>query len=153
MSGFLNYLEDSSPSIGWGSIINEPSSDTTNSHDPTGPVSLPDLNLILQPKGTVLPYVRKKYMVKIFKYNENPIYCELDDGTKLFFSRSEYERIKGDMPIIPKLTELEVSFLRLPTDNSPTTSKVAFCKSRFKGDATQRKIHNIYTANLMTNNL
>lgn len=111
------------------------------------PLNLPDIDIALPPEGTISHQIKKNGLVRQFIYNKDPITVILDDGTTLYFTYDEYKRIKGDKPIIPKLTNFEVIFQRLPTDLSPIPSKILACKSTFIGNNGQRKIHNIQTSN------
>jgi hypothetical protein len=148
MHSFKNFLKSES-SWGSGAILNTPTFDTQRMAG--HPLSMPNIDISIPPPGTITPYVTKKSIVKSFIYNKNPIYIELKDKTKLFMSLPEYKRIKGDLPIIPDLTELTVYFQRLPHDLNTQPSQIIFCKSKFTGDINQRKIHRIGMANFMDN--
>ena len=110
-------------------------------------LKMPGIDISLPPEGTVSHQLKKSGIVKHLIYNKDPITIILNDGTTLYFTYKEYNRIKGDLPIIPNLTNFEVIFQRLPTDMSSIPSKILACKSIFTGTNGQRKIHNIRTNN------
>ncbi len=146
----LNFKEFFYENIGAGSMV---STSWSNSEAPDTmsflgrPLHLPDIDIALPPEGTTSHELKKNGMVKHYIYNKDPITVILDDGTTLYFTYDEYKRIKGDLPIIPKLTRFEVIFQRLPTNLSPEPSKILACKSIFTGNSTQRKLHKIQTNN------
>ena len=107
------------------------------------PLHLPDIDIVLPPEGTVTPELKKIGFIKEFIYNKDPITVILDDGTTLYFTYDEYKRIQGDLPLVPKLTRLEVSFQTLPQSLYSTPSKINFCKAVFTGNNGQRKMHKI----------
>lgn len=107
------------------------------------PNFLPDIDLVLPPEGTITPSLKKTGIVKDFIFNKNPITVILDDGTTLYFTYPEYKRIHGDLPIVPKLTKMEIEFQRLPTDLTPLPSKISACKATFLGDRGQKELHKI----------
>ena len=104
---------------------------------------LPDIDMVLPPDGTITPSIKKIGIVKDFIYNTNPITVVLEDGTTLYFTLPEYKRIHGDLPIVPKLTRMEIEFQRLPTDMTPTPSQISVCKAIFTGDRGQKEYHKI----------
>jgi hypothetical protein len=133
-------------SIGGGSLL--PSTWTGSSPSDTmsfagRPNYLPDIDMALPPDGTITPAVKKIGIVKDFIYKSNPITVVLDDGTTLYFTYDEYKRIHGDLPIIPKLTRMEVEFQRLPTNLSDMPSKISACKAIFLGNRGQKELHKI----------
>ncbi len=136
--------------VGAGSIL---TSDQTGSEgDETKSLSghsvfLPSLDMMPN-NGFNIPKIKKIGKVKHFFYRQNPITIVLDDpeNTTLYLSRDQYERIPGEKPFVPNLTELEVIFDRHPEDKSINTSRISSCKSRFLGDdgmKAQYKIKNI----------
>ena len=146
----LNFKNWFFENLGAGSMVsstwdNSQASDTFNFAG--RPLHLPDIDIALPPEGTLSHQIKKNGLVKHFIYHKDPITVILDDGTTLYFTYDEYKRIKGDMPIVPNLTRLEVIFQRIPTDLSPIPSKVLACKSIFTGDNTMRKIHRVETKN------
>jgi hypothetical protein len=136
--------------VGAGSLL---TSDQTGSEgDETKSLSghsvfLPSLDMMAN-NGMNIPKISKKGKVKHFFFRKNPIEVVLDDpdSTTIYLSRDEYERIPGDKPFVPNLTELDVVFDRHPDDKTINTSRIASCKSRFVGDdgmRTQYKIKNM----------
>lgn len=79
---------------------------------------LPDMNLDL-------PSIEKKGTIKIIMDKSNPIYIGLSDGSKLFFSIDEFNRILGK-PLVGKTLVWQIQ--RSPTDFSSLPSKITFCK-------------------------
>lgn len=146
----LNFKQFFNESIGAGSMVSTTWSGS-EAPDTMGlkgkPLHLPDIDIALPPEGTVSHQIKKDGIVKHFIYNKDPITLVLSDGTTLYFTYDEYKRIKGDLPIVPKLTRIEVIFQRLPTDLSAIPSKILACKSVFVGNNSQRKIHNVKTNN------
>lgn len=133
-------------SIGGGSFL--PSTWTGSSPSDTmalagRPNYLPDIDMALPPDGTVTPSLKKTGIVKDFIFNKNPITVILDDGTTLYFTYNEYKRIHGDLPIVPKLTRIEVEFQRLPTNLSDLPSKISACRATFLGDRGQKELYKI----------
>jgi hypothetical protein len=150
IKSFKKFLKNES-SYGNGAMMLAPGGDTQAMAG--HPLSMPDIEIVIPGAGTVTPYVTRKSRVKSFISNKNPMYIELMDGTKMFMNMDEYKRIKGDLPLVPKHTEITVYFQRLPVDLSPQSSQIIFCKSKFMGDATLRKVHGIGTENLMANEI
>jgi|688.fasta_scaffold00185_99 hypothetical protein len=71
-----------------------------------------------------LPVINKKSKIHMIIRKKNPIYIQLIDGTKLFFTHDEFRRIHGN-PEIGKI--MAVKMLRLPTDNSFAPSQIKSC--------------------------
>jgi hypothetical protein len=147
MNKFLLNFKEFFESYGAGSLL---SSDQTGSegNDTKSlsghPVFLPSLDMsINNPIG--IPQVKKLKIVKYFNYKVNPIKIELDDGTSMFFTRDQYERIPGDKPCIPNLTKVDVQFQRSPEDFSLNTSKISGIKFVFIGKPWQRNHYKIKT--------
>lgn len=72
-----------------------------------------------------LPTIEKKARIEILHNKNNPIFIQLSDGSKLFFSYDEFKRIQGE-PQQGKM--LHVVMQRLPNDVSPIPSKIVHCK-------------------------
>lgn len=81
-------------------------------------ISLPSINL-------GLPSVEKKSKIVLLSDKTNPIYIQLADGSKLFFTYDEFRRIQGK-PEVGR--ELKVLLQRLGTDKSVSPSKITMCK-------------------------
>lgn len=133
--------------VGAGSLL---TSDQTGSEgDETKSLSghsafLPSLDMMAN-NGFDIPKIKKIGKVKHFFYRNNPITVVLDDSdnTTIYLSRDQYERIPGQKPFVPNLTELEIVFDRHPEDKSLNTSRIASCKSKFLGDEGMKKQYKI----------
>jgi hypothetical protein len=79
---------------------------------------LPDMNLDL-------PCTEKESKIVVLIKRQNPIFVQLSDGSKLFFSNAEYKRINGE-PAIGKVMKLRM--LRLPHDQSDSPSQIQSCQ-------------------------
>jgi hypothetical protein len=137
-----NYLLNFKEFFGAGSLVtsDQSGSEGNDTLNLSGhPVFLPSLDMsIHNPRG--IPQVKKCRFVKHFDYKNNPIKIELDDGTSLFFTKDQYDRIPGDKPCIPNLTKADVQFQRNPNDLSLDTSKISNIKFIFVGKPWQ-KVH------------
>lgn len=80
--------------------------------------TLPNMNLDL-------PCTEKQGKIVVLIKRQNPIFIQLDDGSKLFFSNAEYRRINGE-PSIGKV--MKVRMLRLPYDQSDSPSQIQSCQ-------------------------
>jgi hypothetical protein len=107
---------------------------------------LPSLDMMAN-NGMAIPQIKKIGKVKHFFYKKNPIQIVLSDNpqTVIFLTKDQYDRMPGDKPIIPNLTEIEVVFDRSPEDRSLNTSKISSCKSTFKGDDSLKTQYKIKT--------
>ena len=76
--------------------------------------------------GMALPAVHKSSRIDILIKEKNPIYVQLADGSKMFFSLDEYKRIKGTPEVGKTMT---VVFQRHGHDksNMPSLIKSAQC--------------------------
>lgn len=72
-----------------------------------------------------LPQIQKKSKINLVMDKKNPIYIQLDDGSKLFFTHDEFKRIEGK-PAVGK--NLLVTMQRLSNDNSDLPSKIVKCQ-------------------------
>lgn len=72
-----------------------------------------------------LPCIKKQGQIQILQYNKSPIFMQLSDGTKLFFTIDQFKRIDGK-PEIGKILRYEM--MRLPNDTSGQPSKIKYCK-------------------------
>ena len=79
---------------------------------------LPDMDLNL-------PQVTKRAKIAILIHRRNPIFVQLDDGSKMFFNKDEYKRIDGK-PEVGKI--MTVHMIRLPKDKSDLPSQIKYCK-------------------------
>lgn len=82
-------------------------------------------NYVLPNYDLGLPTVEKKGKIILLIQKRNPIYVQLDDGTKLFFTYDEFKRINGE-PVVGKT--MAVKLLRLSHDNTDSPSKIHSCR-------------------------
>lgn len=82
-------------------------------------------NFILPNFDLGLPSIEKKAKIVLVIQKKNPIYIQLDDGTKLYFTYDEFKRIDGE-PVVGKT--MAVKLLRLPFDNTDSPSKIQSCR-------------------------
>jgi hypothetical protein len=80
--------------------------------------NLPKMNLDL-------PTIEKKSKIHTIIIKKNPIYIQLDDGSKLFFTHDEFKRIHGE-PLVGKT--MTVKMIRLPGDKTDYPSKIQRCE-------------------------
>ena len=73
----------------------------------------------------LLPLVFKKSIIKVIEKKKNPIFVQLEDGTKLYFTWDEFKRIEGTPEHGKKML---VIMQRREDDNSPTMSQIQKCK-------------------------
>jgi len=71
-----------------------------------------------------LPVIEKRAKIHIIIRKKNPIYIQLGDGTKLYFTHDEFRRIKGK-PETGKT--MVIKMLRLSHDNSLAPSQIKSC--------------------------
>lgn len=143
---FKKFFEDSTydtPGIGAGSMVPDiwSNSDTylTGITEP----QLPYTDVKIGQSNINIPIIKKKAIVVRFEDKKNPMYIELKDGTKMFLTVDEYRRIKGDLPIVPNHSELEVTFQRLPMDKSLSVSKIDKIICKFLGNSGLAAQYNI----------
>jgi hypothetical protein len=74
----------------------------------------------------VIPNITKTGKIEILIKNKNPIFIQLSDGSKLFFTLDEFKRIKGE-PKIGKM--MTVEFQRHLDDLSDIPSKIIGCQA------------------------
>lgn len=80
--------------------------------------SLPDIDL-------EMPQTEKKSSIQMIMDKKNPIYIQLSDGSKLFFTFDEFKRILGK-PVVGKTMIWRTQ--RLRNDSSDHPSKITMCK-------------------------
>ena len=78
---------------------------------------LPNLNLDL-------PCIKKEAKIQILQYKKTPIFMQLSDGSKLFFTLDEFKRIHGN-PEVGKTIRYEM--IRLQNDNTTIPSMIRSC--------------------------
>ena len=71
-----------------------------------------------------LPALTRSGRIDLLIKERNPIYVQLSDGSKLFFTIDEFRRIKGFPEIGRTMT---VVFQRTENDNSDIPSKIDSC--------------------------
>jgi hypothetical protein len=79
---------------------------------------LPNVNLDL-------PQIQKKSKIDLVMDKKNPIYIQLADGSKLFFTHDEFKRIDGKPE---RGKTLIVNMQRLHNDSSDLPSKIVKCQ-------------------------
>lgn len=72
-----------------------------------------------------LPTVEKKAKIDVILDKKNPIFMQLSDGSKLFFTIDQFKRINGK-PERGKTMTLQL--LRLSTDKSTDPSQIMSCQ-------------------------
>jgi len=80
--------------------------------------SLPGLQLDL-------PQTQKQAKIEIIMDKKNPIYVQLSDGSKLFFTHDEYKRIDGKPE---RGKTMAVTMQRLGHDSSELPSQIVKCQ-------------------------
>lgn len=80
---------------------------------------------LTMPTG-LLPLVFKKSTIKTVERNKNPIFVQLEDGTKLYFTWDEFKRIEGGEPKNGK--KMLVIMQRREDDDTPSLSQIQKCK-------------------------
>lgn len=79
-----------------------------------------DRPLVTQELG--LPSVSKTSTVSYLERNKNPIFILLADGTKLYLSWDEFNRVEGCEPEVGK--KMTVIFQRHPSNKTEATSQI-----------------------------
>jgi hypothetical protein len=88
----------------------------------TGTESAPDANLpFLSSTDLKIPQISRSSTINNIILNKNPITIELKDGTKLYLSLDEYNRIQNKPEVGKNIT---VVFQRNELDKSETPSKI-----------------------------
>jgi len=72
-----------------------------------------------------LPTITKSGTIDLMIKNKNPIFVQLSDGSKLFFTHDEFKRIDGEPERGRKMT---IVFQRLSNDTSKQPSQIIKCK-------------------------
>lgn len=72
-----------------------------------------------------LPTIEKRAKIDLIMDKKNPIYIQLSDGSKLFFSMDQFKRIEGK-PEQGKT--IIVSMQRLSNDKSESPSQITKCQ-------------------------
>jgi hypothetical protein len=88
----------------------------------TGTESAPDANLpFLSSTDLKIPQISRSSTINNIILNKNPITIELKDGTKLYLSLDEYNRIQNKPEVGKNIT---VVFQRNELDKSEAPSKI-----------------------------
>jgi len=98
--------------------------------DRLGPIYLEDFrfwarNMVLPSIDLELPKVEKRSKIVFVHDRINPIYVQLEDGSKLFFTYDQFKRIQGK-PVVGK--EMHISMQRLGSDTSEAPSRINSCR-------------------------
>lgn len=72
-----------------------------------------------------LPTVKKTARIEMVMDKKNPIYIQLSDGSRLYFSYDQFKRIEGKPE---RGKNLVVTMQRRQDDNSEIPSKIINCK-------------------------
>ncbi len=144
MIGFKKFIENMS--IFPGAIVT--SSDTGSQAVSTfgysgRPNHLPDLDIAGNDGAYGIPIVSKEGMVKSLSYKTKIIEAEIDDGTKLYFTPSQYRLIRGETPLVPKYTKIKVDFLRSGKDLTLNASNIVRIEASFCGPDHMRPVYKI----------
>jgi len=88
----------------------------------TGTEAIPDINLpFLSGTDLKIPQTSRSSIITKVILNKNPITIELKDGTKLYLSLDEYNRIQNKPEVGKNIT---VDFQRNELNKSETPSKI-----------------------------
>lgn len=71
-----------------------------------------------------LPTVKKSGRIEVLDRSKNPIFVQLSDGTKLYLTRDEYDRIKPE-----KGKNMVVVMQRRLDDTSPNASQIQWAQT------------------------
>lgn len=84
-----------------------------------------DIASLLPKLNVDLPTIKKQSKIDLIMDKRNPIYIQLSDGSKLFFTHDEFKRIDGQ----PKVGKTMVVFMqRHSKDNSELPSQITHCQ-------------------------
>jgi hypothetical protein len=84
-----------------------------------------DVANILPQMDIDLPVIKRQAKIQIVLSKKNPIYVQLQDGSKLFFTHDEFRRIKGKPE---KGKTMIFSLQRLPNDITNSPSQISQCE-------------------------
>jgi hypothetical protein len=91
-------------------------SEQSNTSSSVGhPLHLPDTDL-------TIPSTIRSGVITTLELKKTPIYIHLSDGTDLYLTRSQYERVEGGIPAKGKT--MTVFFQRRPEDITDMVSKI-----------------------------
>lgn len=84
-----------------------------------------DISKLLPGLGLDLPVIEKKAKIEMVLDKKNPIYVQLSDGSKMFFTWDEFKRIDGKPE---RGKTMVVTMQRLPEDRSELPSQIMKCR-------------------------
>jgi hypothetical protein len=144
MIGFKKFIENMSMFPGAMVTSSDTGSQAISTFGYTGrPNHLPDIDMAINDGIFDIPTVKKEGIVKRLSDKSKIIEVELEDGTKLFFSPTQYRTIKGETPLVPKHSKLKVVFQRLGKDFSLSASNIIDIEASFIGPDYLRPMHKI----------
>jgi hypothetical protein len=103
----INLTSMLSPEIGNDSGLDKQSTDRFN---------------ISSVRSLILPTKTVTSQIRLLNDKSNPILIQLADGTKIYLTYDEYQRIKNQNPEVGK--KISVEFQRNPTDKSDNYSMI-----------------------------
>ncbi len=144
MIGFKKFIENMSLFPGAMVTSSDTGSQAVSTFGYTGrPNHLPDLDMAINDGIFDIPTIKKEGIVKRLSDKTKIIEAELEDGTKLFFSPTQYRAIKGETPLVPKHTKLKVIFQRHGKDISSDSSNIIDIEASFCGPDYLRPMYKI----------
>ena len=144
MIGFKKFIENMSLFPGAMVTSSDTGSQAVSTLGYTGhPNHLPDLDMAINDGIFDIPTIKKEGIVKRLSDKSKIIEAELEDGTKLFFSPTQYRAIKGETPLVPKHTKLTVVFQRHGKDISTDASNIIHIEASFIGPDYLRPVYKI----------
>jgi len=144
MISFKEFMENMSLFPGAMVTSSDTGSQAISTFGYTGrPNHLPDIDMAINDGMFKIPTVSKEGIVKRLNDKGKVIEAELEDGTKLFFSPTQYRAIKGETPLVPKHTKLKVIFQRQGKDFSLSASNIVDIEASFVGPDYLRPMYKI----------
>ena len=144
MISFKQFMENMSLFPGAMVTSSDTGSQAISTLGYTGrPNHLPDIDMAINDGMFKIPTVSKEGIVKRLNDKGKLIEAELEDGTKLFFSPTQYRAIKGETPLVPKHTKLKVIFQRQGKDFSLSASNIVDIEASFIGPDYLRPMYKI----------
>lgn len=144
MIGFKKFIESMSVFPGAMVTSSDTGSQAISTFGYTGrPNHLPDIDMSINNGMFNIPTVSREGIVKRLSDKTKIIEVELEDGTKLFFSPTQYRTIKGETPLVPKHSKLKVIFQRLGKDFSLSASNIIDIEASFVGPEHLKSVYKI----------
>lgn len=75
---------------------------------------------------STIPTISKTAQIQFVEKKQNPIFVLLSDGTRLYFTLDEFNRIPGKEPVVGRT--MKVKFQRNPKDKSLQPSQIQHCE-------------------------